>query len=52
MVSDLGVIAAEPNWPIMLPFGILLLALRLYVTARDRAFDKQQDLPFESKVEI
>ena len=29
MVSDLGVIAAEPNWPIMLPFGILLLAIAL-----------------------
>ena len=29
MVSDLDVIAAEPNWPIMLPFGILLLAIAL-----------------------
>lgn len=37
---------------IAVAFGILLLALRLYVSARDRAFDKQQDLPFESKVEI
>lgn len=37
---------------IAVAFGILLLALRVYVSARDRAFDKQQDLPFESKVEI
>ena len=37
---------------IAVAFGILLLALRLYVSLRDRAFDKQQDLPFESKVEI
>jgi hypothetical protein len=37
---------------IAVALGILLLALRLYVSARDRAFDKQQDLPFESKVEI
>jgi hypothetical protein len=37
---------------IAVAFGILLLALRLYVSARDRAFDKQQDLPFESKVEV
>src|SRR6476659_3089213 len=29
MVSDLDVIVAEPNWPIMLPFGILLLAIAL-----------------------
>jgi hypothetical protein len=27
MVSDLDVIAAQPNWPIMLRFGILLLAI-------------------------
>jgi len=27
MVSDLDVIAAQPNWPIMPPFGILLLAI-------------------------
>ncbi len=27
MVSDLDVIAAQSNWPIMLPFGILLLAI-------------------------
>jgi hypothetical protein len=27
MVSDSDVIAAPPNWPIMLPFGILLLAI-------------------------
>lgn len=35
---------------IAVAFGILLLALRLYVSVRDRAFDRQQDLPFESKV--
>ena len=27
MISTLGVIAAEPNWLIMLPFGVLLLAI-------------------------
>jgi hypothetical protein len=27
IVSDLDVIAAQPNWPIMLRFGILLLAI-------------------------
>ena len=27
MVSDSDVIAAQPNWPIMLRFGILLLAI-------------------------
>ena len=37
---------------IALAIGMLLLALRVYVSARDRGFDKQQDLPFESKVEI
>jgi hypothetical protein len=37
---------------IAVALGILLLALRLYVSARDRAFDQQQDLPFESKVKI
>ena len=37
---------------IAVALGILLLALRLYVSARDRAFDKQQDLPFENKVEV
>jgi hypothetical protein len=33
---------------IALAFGILLLALRLYVARRDRAFDSQPDLPFEN----
>jgi len=37
---------------IALAFGILILALRLYVSARDRAFDAQRDLPFEDKVEV
>lgn len=37
---------------IALAIGMLLLALRVYVSARERAFDKQQDLPFESKVEV
>ena len=37
---------------IAIAIGILLLALRLYVSARDRAFDKQQDLPFGSNVEV
>lgn len=32
---------------IALAFGILILALRLYVSVRDRAFDAQKDLPFE-----
>jgi len=27
------------------------LALRVYVAARDRAFDAQPDLPFETKAE-
>ena len=35
---------------IALAFGLLLLALRFYVAARDRAFDKQKDLPFEEKI--
>lgn len=29
MLPPAGVIVAEPNWPIMLPFGILLLAIAL-----------------------
>lgn len=36
---------------IAVAFGILLLALRLYVARRDRAFDAQQDLPFSGKAE-
>ena len=36
---------------IAIAFGILALVLRLYVAARDREFDAQPDLPFESKVE-
>jgi hypothetical protein len=36
---------------IVVAFGILSIALRLYVAARDRAFDAQQDLPFERKAE-
>lgn len=38
---------------IVIAFGILTLALRLYVAARDRAFDakKDQDSPFEQKAE-
>jgi Peptidase M50B-like len=36
---------------IALAFGILILALRLYVSARDRAFDAQKDLPFEGNAE-
>lgn len=36
---------------IVIAFGILSVALRLYVAARDRAFDTQQDLPFERKAE-
>jgi len=38
---------------IVIAFGILALALRLYVAARDRAFDakKNQDSPFEQKAE-
>ena len=34
---------------IVVAFGILSIALRLYVAARDRAFDSQRDLPFESQ---
>jgi hypothetical protein len=36
---------------IALAFGILILALRLYVSARDRRFDAQKDLPFEEKAQ-
>jgi len=36
---------------IVIAFGILFIALRLYVAARDRAFDAQKDLPFEQKAE-
>jgi hypothetical protein len=36
---------------IALAFGILILTLRLYVSARDRAFDAQKDLPFEEKAQ-
>lgn len=36
---------------IALAFAILILALRLYVSARDRAFDAQKDLPFEGNAE-
>jgi membrane-associated protease RseP (regulator of RpoE activity) len=36
---------------IAIAFGILMLALRLYVAARDRAFDAKRDLPFEQKAE-
>ena len=36
---------------IVAAFGILVLALRLYVAARERAFDAHRDLPFEPKVE-
>jgi hypothetical protein len=36
---------------IALAFGMLILALRFYVSARDRAFDAQNELPFEGKVE-
>ena len=32
---------------IAVAFAILLVALRLYVARRDRAFDRQADLPFE-----
>jgi hypothetical protein len=38
---------------IVVAFGILFLALRLYVAARDREFEAIKDLPFEhKKVEI
>jgi 4-hydroxybenzoate polyprenyltransferase len=36
---------------ILAAFGILMVALRLYVAARDRAFDKKKDLPFEPNAE-
>jgi hypothetical protein len=36
---------------IVVAFGILLLSLRFYVAARDRAFDAKQDSPFEQKAE-
>ena len=32
---------------IVIAFGILSVALRLYVTLRDRKFDAERDLPFE-----
>ena len=32
---------------IVAAFGILVLALRLYVSAREREFDARKDLPFE-----
>ena len=37
---------------IAIAFGMLLLALRVYVYRRDKAFDAQRDLPFESKAEV
>ena len=37
---------------ITVAIGMLLLALRVYVDKRDKAFDAQRDLPFESKVEV
>src|SRR6185436_2138879 len=37
---------------IALAFGILILALRLYVSVRDRTFDAQKDLPFEPEVRV
>lgn len=36
---------------IVVAFGILTLALRMYVAARERAFDAEKDLPFEQKAE-
>jgi hypothetical protein len=36
---------------IVIAFGILMLALRLYVAARDRAFDAKKDFSFEQNVE-
>ena len=36
---------------IALAFGILMLALRLYVAARERAFDAKKDFHFEQNVE-
>jgi membrane-associated protease RseP (regulator of RpoE activity) len=37
---------------IAVAFGILILALRFYVAARDRAFDAKKDLPFKQNVEV
>jgi Peptidase M50B-like len=37
---------------IVIAFVILMLALRLYVAVRDRAFDKKRDLPFEPEVNL
>jgi hypothetical protein len=37
---------------IVVAVGMLLLALRVYVDRRDKAFDAQQDLPFASKAEV
>jgi hypothetical protein len=36
---------------IVLAFGLLMLALRFYVAARDRAFDAKKDFSFEQNVE-
>jgi len=36
---------------IVLAFGILSIALRFYVAARERAFDARQESPFEQKAE-
>ena len=36
---------------ILLAFGILSIALRFYVAARERAFDARQESPFEQKAE-
>jgi hypothetical protein len=36
---------------IVIAFAILMLALRLYVAARDRAFDAKKDLPFEQSAQ-
>ena len=36
---------------ILAAFGILMVALRLYVAVRDLAFDKKKDLPFEQNAE-
>ena len=36
---------------ILVAFGILTIALRLYVSARDRAFDAKKDSPFGEKAE-
>ena len=37
---------------IVLAFGILSIALRLYVAARDRSFEARQESPFEQKAEV